>query len=53
MTEETPYAKQAKENLKLTSKKMEVFLKQATSLRRNLKLRQKQKQEKEKCMPSK
>ena len=48
MTEETPYAKQAKENLKLAPKKMDVFLKQALSLRRNLKLRQKQKQEKEK-----
>jgi hypothetical protein len=53
MTEETPYAKQAKENLKMPPKKMEAFLKQAMSLRRNLKLRQKQKQEKEKCMLSK
>ena len=53
MTQDTPYAKQAKENLKMPTKKMEVFLKQAISLRRNLKLRQKQKQEKEKCMLSK
>jgi hypothetical protein len=53
MTENTQYAKIAKENLKLTPKKMEVFLKQASSLRRNLKLRQQQKREKEKCMHSK
>ena len=50
MIENTPYANQAKENLKLTQKKLDAFLKQAASLRRNLKLRQKQKQEKEKCM---
>ena len=55
MTEpNTAFERQARDNLKLSPKKMETFLKHARALRRNLKNRQKQQQErKEKCMPSK
>ena len=51
-TAETPFEKQARENLKLTPKKMETFLRQARALRRNLRIRQEQKREK-KCKRSK
>ncbi|MBQ7413236.1 MAG: hypothetical protein IJV07_03065 [Alphaproteobacteria bacterium] len=48
------FEQQARQNLSLSDKKMESFLKQAAALRRNLKARKKQKQEREKkCMPSK
>lgn len=50
----TAFEKQARQNLNLSPKKMASFLKQAAALRRNLKLRKKQKQEREKlCMHSK
>lgn len=39
-TAETPFEKQARENLKLSPKKMETFLRQARALRRNLQIRQ-------------
>ena len=52
--ENTTFEKQAQDNLKLSPKKMDAFLKQARALRRNLSYRKKQQQErKEKCMPSK
>ena len=50
----TTFEKQAQDNLGLSPKKMETFLKQARALRRNLSYRKKQQQErKEKCMHSK
>ncbi|MDY6408118.1 MAG: hypothetical protein SPL08_05420 [Pseudomonadota bacterium] len=51
---ETPFVTQARENLSLSEKKMQAFLKEAEALRRNLKNRQKQKQERQnRCMRSK
>ena len=45
---------QARENLSLSEKKMTAFLKEAAALRRNLKNRKKQQQERQnKCMRSK
>ena len=41
------------QNLKLTGKKKEAFLRQAVALRANIELRQKQKKERKKCMLSK
>ncbi len=41
------FEKQARENLSLSPKKMATFLKQAQALRRNLKLRQKQRKERQ------
>ena len=40
-------------NLNLTGKKKESFLREAQALRANIKLRQKQKKERKKCMHSK
>ena len=45
-TVETPFEKQARENLKISPKKMETFLRQARALRRNLKIRQEQERQK-------
>jgi len=54
MSEMTPFEKQARENLNLSDKKMDDFLKKAQALRRNLKLRQKQQTERQnKCTHSK
>ena len=51
---QTTFEKQAYENLKLSPRRMQTFLKQAKALRRNLKARQKQQQERQsKCMHSK
>ena len=48
------FEQQARQNLSLSEKKMASFLKQAAALRRNLKARKKQQQEREKkCMLSK
>ncbi len=48
------FEEQARQNLALSPKRLATFLKQAMALRRNLKLRQKQKQERQaKCMRSK
>ena len=45
---------QARENLALSDKKMNAFLKEAEALRRNLKNRKKQQEERQnKCMRSK
>ena len=41
------------QNLNLTGKKKEVFLRQAKALRANVALRQKQQKERKKCTPSK
>ena len=55
MTEkENAFETQARENLSLSEKKMAAFLKEAAALRRNLKNRKKQQQERQdKCMRSK
>ncbi len=45
--------KQARENLSLTPKQLEKFLKQARALRKNLALRKKQQQERKACTHSK
>jgi len=50
----TAFEEQARQNLNLTEKRMGTFLKQAAALRRNLKLRKKQQQERQnKCTHSK
>jgi len=55
MTEkQTSFEAKARENLSLSEKKMTSFLKEAAALRRNLKNRQKQQQERQKqCTRSK
>lgn len=45
--------KQIDENLNLTGKKRDKFLRQAQALRANIGLRQKQQKERKKCTPSK
>ena len=45
--------KQVDENLKLSGKKRDKFLREAMALRANIQLRQKQQKERKKCMPSK
>lgn len=45
-TPQTPFEKQARENLNLSPKRMETFLKQAQALRRNLQLRKEQERQK-------
>ena len=51
---ETGFNEKAKENLNLSPKQMDKFLKQAEALRRNLALRKQQQQERtKKCTPSK
>lgn len=53
-TDISSFEKQARENLSLSPKQLAAFLKQARALRRNLSLRRRQKQERQKqCMPSK
>ncbi len=48
------FEKQARENLSLSPKQLAAFLKQARALRRNLQLRRRQKQERQKqCTHSK
>ena len=50
----TSFEAKARENLSLSEKRMTSFLKEAAALRRNLKNRQKQQQERQnKCMRSK
>ncbi len=41
------------QNLKLTGKKKETFLRQAVALRANIELRKKQQKDRAKCTPSK
>ncbi|MBR6411901.1 MAG: hypothetical protein IKS41_01920 [Alphaproteobacteria bacterium] len=55
MTEkQNTFEAQARENLTMSDKKMAAFLKEAAALRRNLKNRKKQQQERQnKCMRSK
>ena len=55
MTDKTnAFEKQARENLSLSPKRMETFLREALALRRNLANRKKQNQEREKkCTHSK
>ena len=55
MTEkQNTFEEQARENLTMSDKKMAAFLKEAAALRRNLKNRKKQQQERQnKCMRSK
>ena len=45
--------KQIDENLNLSGKKRDKFLREAVALRANIQLRQKQQKERKKCMPSK
>lgn len=45
--------KQVDENLHLSGKKRDKFLREAVALRSNIHLRQKQQKERQKCMPSK
>lgn len=45
--------KQVDENLNLSGKKRDKFLREAVALRANIQLRQKQQKERKKCMPSK
>lgn len=45
--------KQVNENLNLSGKKRDRFLREAMALRANIQLRQKQQKERKKCMPSK
>ena len=45
--------KQVDENLNLTGKKRDKFLREAVALRANIQLRQKQQKERKKCMSSK
>ena len=53
-TPQSAFEQLARKNLDLTPKRLAAFLKQAAALRRNLKNRQKQKQERQhKCTPSK
>lgn len=52
--ETTAFEKQARTNLRYSPKQLEKFIRQANALRRNLKLRQVQQQERQKeCMHSK
>jgi len=54
MTEKSSFETKARENLSLSEKKMQAFLKEAEALRRNLKNRQKQQKERQnKCTRSK
>lgn len=53
-TDMSTFEKMARENLNLSPKRLATFLTQATALRRNLKLRQKQQKERQtKCTHSK
>jgi len=45
--------KKVDENLNLTGKKRDKFLREAVALRANIELRQKQQRERKKCMPLK
>ena len=46
-TKESPFEQQARANLNLSPKRLATFLKQAMALRRNLKNRKKQQQERQ------
>ena len=51
---ESAFEQQARQNLSLSDKRMDAFLKKASALRRNLKLRKKQQTERQKqCTHSK
>ena len=54
INQQNTFETQARKNLSLTDKKMQAFLKEAAALRRNLKNRKKQQQERQnKCTHSK